>query len=229
MPKVDNLAKGWIGNVGAKMGAAVVHAARMPTQNILVRESMQGQCDGAMANVKMLPPITSKRSPGCFSDVLHNIVEGNLDLQLVVVRPSGEDLLHLFEYAHPTLDADGRQHTVYLENLDDDGCSDRTVDAHQGASRKNTSWQGRWQHWPCLSMEKDPKLSSPVCSLRSDSPHQWSDHGPGATSTGLWVTHNKDPITIPSLPPPLLIGLSDDRVKGVDCTTPLEVHGEDCG
>ena len=36
------------------------------------------------------------------------------------------------------------------------------------------------------------------------------------------MTHNNDPITIPSLPPPLLIGVSDDRVKGADGTTPLE-------
>ena len=41
------------------------------------------------------------------------------------------------------------------------------------------------------------------------------------------MTHNNDPITIPSLPPPLLIGVSDDRVKGADGTTPLEAHGED--
>ena len=64
----------------------------------------------------------------------------------------------------------------------------------------------------------------PVYSLRSDTPHQWSEHGPGTTSAGLWVTHNNDPITIPSLPPPLLIGVSDDRVKGVDGTTPLWRH-----
>ena len=41
------------------------------------------------------------------------------------------------------------------------------------------------------------------------------------------MTHNNDPITIPSLPPPLLIGVSDDRVKGADGITPLEAHGED--
>ena len=41
------------------------------------------------------------------------------------------------------------------------------------------------------------------------------------------MTHNNDPITIPSLPPPLLIGVSDDRVKGAHCTTLLEAHGED--
>ena len=41
------------------------------------------------------------------------------------------------------------------------------------------------------------------------------------------MTHNNDPITILSLPPPLLIGVSDDRVKGADGTTPLEAHGED--
>ena len=78
-----------------------------------------------------------------------------------------------------------------------------------------------------LSMEKDPSLSSPAYSLRRDPPHQWSKRGPGTTSVGLWVTHNNDPITIPSLPPPLLIGASDDRVRGADCTTPLEAHGED--
>ena len=78
-------------------------------------------------------------------------------------------------------------------------------------------------------MEKDPSLSSPVYSVRSDSPHQWSEHGPGTTSAGLWVTHNNDTIAIPSLPPPLLIGVShDDRVKGADGTTPLEPHGDDC-
>ena len=76
-------------------------------------------------------------------------------------------------------------------------------------------------------MQTDPSLSSPVYSLRSDSPHQCSEHGPGTTSAGLWVTYNNNPITIASLPPPLLIGVSDDRVKGADCTTPLEAHGGD--
>ena len=80
---------------------------------------------------------------------------------------------------------------------------------------------------PLRSMEKDPSLSSPVYSLRSDSPQQWSEHGPRTTPAGLWVTHNNDPITIPSLPLPLLLGVSDDRVKGANCTTPLEAHGED--
>ena len=89
MPKLDNLAKGWIGNVASKTGVAVVHAAKMPTQYILARESMQVQCDGTMADVKMLPAFTSKRSPRCFSDVFHDILEGNPDLQLVVVRPNG--------------------------------------------------------------------------------------------------------------------------------------------
>ena len=227
MPKVDNLAKGLIGSVGAKTGAAVVHAAKIPTQYILARHSMQVQCDGAMADVKMLPAFTAKRSPGGFSDVLHDILEGNPNLQVVVVRPSGEDLEHPFEYAQATVDADGRQETVYLENLDDDGCSDLRANAPQGASRKNTSWQGPLQHRLCLSMEKDPSLSSPVYSLRSDSPHQWSEHGPGTTSAGLWMTHNNDPITIPSLAPPLLIGVSDDCVKGAECTTAPEAHGED--
>ena len=110
MPKVDNLAKGWIGSVGAKTGAAVVHAAKMPTQYILERESsVQFFLCSACANT------------GCFSDVLHDILEGNPDLLVVVVRPSGEDLEHLFEYAQATVDGDGRQETVYLENLDDDG------------------------------------------------------------------------------------------------------------
>ena len=57
--------------------AAVVHAAKMPTRYILARENMQVQCDGAMADVKMLPAFTAKRSPGCFSDILHDILEGN--------------------------------------------------------------------------------------------------------------------------------------------------------
>ena len=41
------------------------------------------------------------------------------------------------------------------------------------------------------------------------------------------MTNNDDPIPIPSLPPPLVIGVLDDRVKGSDGTTPLEAHGED--
>ena len=138
MPKVDNLAKGWIGSVGSKTGAAVVHAAKMPTQYILARESMQVQCDGTMADVKMQPAFTSKRSTGCFGDVLHDILEGNPHLQLVVVRPSCEDVEHLFEYTATTVDGDGSQAMVYLENLDD-GCLDLRADAPQGASWKNTS------------------------------------------------------------------------------------------
>ena len=227
MPKVDNLAKGWIGSVGAKTGAAVVHAAKMRTQYILVRESMQVQCDDAMADVKMLPAFTAKRSPACFSDVLHDILEGNVDLQLSVVRPSGEDLEHLFVYAQATVDRDGRHETVCLENPDDDGCLNLRADAPQGAFGKNTSWQGPLQHRLCLSMEKDPSLSSPVYCLRRHSPHQRREHGPRTTSAGLWVTHRDNPITIPSLPPPLLFGVSDSRVKGADGTTPLEPNGED--
>ena len=76
-------------------------------------------------------------------------------------------------------------------------------------------------------MEKDPSLSSPVYTLPSYSPHQWSDYGLGTTSAGLLVTQNNDPITIPSLPPSLLIGASDGRIKVADGTTPLEAHGED--
>ena len=109
MPKVNTLAKGCIGSVGTKTGTTVVHIAKMPTQHILTRDSMQVQCDGAMADIRMLPAFTSKRSPACFSDVLHDILEGNPDLQLVVVRPSGEVLEHLFEYAQATVDRDGRQ------------------------------------------------------------------------------------------------------------------------
>ena len=116
MPKVDNLGKGWIGSVGAKMGAVVVHAAKMTTEYILAGESMQVQCDGAMADVKMLPAFTAKRSPGCFSDVLNDILERHPHLQLVVVRPTGDDLEHLFEYAQATVDGEVRQQTVYLEN-----------------------------------------------------------------------------------------------------------------
>ena len=41
------------------------------------------------------------------------------------------------------------------------------------------------------------------------------------------MTHNNDPITIPSLPPPLLIGPSDNHVRGANRTTPLEEQGED--
>ena len=122
-----------------------------------------GRCRAGRAHAKtLLPAFTAKRSPGCFSDVLHDILEGNPHMQLVVVRPSGEDLEHLFEYAQATVDGYGRQETVYLDNLDDDGCLDLRVDAPQGASRKNTSWQGPLQHRLCLSMEKDPSLSSPV-------------------------------------------------------------------
>ena len=49
----------------------------------------------------------------------------------------------------------------------------------------------------------------------------------GTTSTGLWVTHNKDPITIPCLPPRVFFEASYDRVKGADLTTPLEAHGHE--
>ena len=102
---------------------------------------MQVQCGGTMADVKLLPAFTSKPSPRCLSDVLHNILEGNPDLQLVVVRPGGEDLEHLSEYTAATIDSKGRQETMYLEDLDD-RCLDLRADAPQGASRKNTSWHG---------------------------------------------------------------------------------------
>ena len=121
--------------MGTKTGAAVVHAAKMPTQYIFARENIKMQCDGTMADVGM-PAFTSKRSPRCFSDVLHDILEGNPTLQLVVIRPSGEGLEPLFEYTSATVDGDGRQETVYLKNVED-GCRDLGVDAPQGASRTN--------------------------------------------------------------------------------------------
>ena len=188
---------------------------------------MQVQCDGATAVVKKLPAVTIKRSPGCFSDVLHDILEGNPDVQLVVVRPSGGDAEHLFESAQATVDGDGRQETVYLENLDDYACLDLRADAPQGAPRKNKTWQVPLQHRLCLSMEKDPGWSRPVYSLRSDSPHQWSAHGPRTSRAGLWVMNKNGPITIPCLPTLLMIGVSDDHVKGANGATQLEAHGED--
>ena len=186
------------------------------------------QCDGTMADVKMLVAFTSQRSPGCFNDVLHDILEGNPNLQLVVVRPNGEDLQHLFEYTTATVNGEGRQETVCLENLDD-GCLDLCTDAPQGASRKNTSWRGPLQHRLCLSMEKDPSLSSPVYPLRSDSPHQWSEHGPGTTCAVLWGIHHNNPITIledlPGLSAGVLYhnfaGLSSRSLTG--CKRPLRV------
>ena len=74
------------------------------------------QCTGTKGDVKMLPAFTSKRSPGCFSDVLQDTLEGNPHLQLVVVRPSGEDPKHLFQFTAGTVDGGGRQEMVYLEN-----------------------------------------------------------------------------------------------------------------
>ena len=63
-----------------KTGATVVHAAKIPMQYFLLRENIQVQCDGTMADVKLLPAFTPKRSPGCVSDVLHDILEGNPNL-----------------------------------------------------------------------------------------------------------------------------------------------------
>ena len=110
----------------------------------------------------MLPVFTSKQSPRCFTNVLHDALRGNPDPQLVVVRPSGKDLWHLFEYS-TTVDGASCQETVYLETLED-GCLDLPAHAPQGASRKNTPWQRPLQHRLRLSMEKDPSLSSPVDS-----------------------------------------------------------------
>ena len=59
---------------------------------------MRVQCDGTMVDIKMLHAFTSKRSPWCFSHVLHDILEKNVNPQLVVVRRNGEDLEHMFEY-----------------------------------------------------------------------------------------------------------------------------------
>ena len=49
----------------------------------------------------------------------------------------------------------------------------------------------------------------------------------GTTSVALWVTHNNDFIGIPSVPPPLLIRVSNEGVKGMDYITPPEARGED--
>ena len=35
------------------------------------------QCDGTMADANVLPVFTSKRSLGCFSDVLYDILEAH--------------------------------------------------------------------------------------------------------------------------------------------------------
>ena len=122
---------------------------------------MEVHCNGTMADVKMLPEFTSKRSPGSLSDSLYNNLEGNPGLQPQVVRGNGEDPEHQFEYTTATVDRDGRQGKVYQENQED-GYVDRRVDAPQRASRKNTSWQGVLRHRLCLSMEKDPSLTSRV-------------------------------------------------------------------
>ena len=45
-------------------------------------------------------------------------------------------------------------------------------------------------------------------------------------SAGLWVTHNSNPVTTSSLPPPLLIGVSNEHVKGAHGTTQPEVNGD---
>ena len=66
MPKVDNLAKGWIGSVATKTGATVLHATQMPTQHISRKEIMRVECDATIADIKMLPAFTPKRSLGCF-------------------------------------------------------------------------------------------------------------------------------------------------------------------
>ena len=38
-----------------------------------------------------------------------------------------------------------------------------------------TPWQGPLPHKICRSVEKDPSLSSPLYSLQSNFPHQWSN------------------------------------------------------
>ena len=83
-------------SVGSKMGVMRAHATKMPTQYILARECMQVQWDGTIADVKTLPSFTSNQSVACFNDVLQDVLEGNVNLQVVVVRPNEEDLEHLF-------------------------------------------------------------------------------------------------------------------------------------
>ena len=138
--------------------------------------------------------------------------------------PSGEDLEHVFEYTAAAVKggAGAKRRCTWRTWMTGAWTSERMHPkwplgkAHHGKDLCSIAFACPW-----------PSLSSPVYSLQSDSPHQWSEHGPGTASAGLWVTHNKDPIAIPSLPPALLIGVSDDRVKGEDGTTPVEAHGED--
>ena len=42
----------------SRLGVAVVYATKMPTQYILARQYMRVQCDGTVADVKMLPAFT---------------------------------------------------------------------------------------------------------------------------------------------------------------------------
>ena len=149
-------------------------------------------------------------------------------MQQVVVWPNGEDLEHVFEYSAAVVGLESRQETVYVEDLDN-RYLDLCADASQGASRENTSVQRRLQHRLWLSIETHAILSSLAHSLRSDSSPQWSEHGPEKTPNGLWVTHNNDPITIPSLPPPLLTGFSNDPGKETKTNnaTLLEARAED--
>ena len=67
-------------------------------------------------------------------------MERNPDPQLVVVQANGEELEHLFEYRAAIVDSEGRQETLYLEDLDHK-CVDLRAAAAQGALAKNTSWQ----------------------------------------------------------------------------------------
>ena len=101
--------------------AVVVHVAQMH--------------GGAMANVKSVPSFTAKRTPGCSSDVLQNLLETNSNLKVAMMPPNGEDTHHLFEYTAPTVDSEGGQETVYLEHLQE-GLLDLCSVAPQGAARK---------------------------------------------------------------------------------------------
>ena len=126
------------------------------------------QCDGAMVDVKMLPAFTAKRSPGCFNDVLHDILERNPNLQLLVVRPSGEDLEHLLEYAQATVVADGRYETVYLEKLDDDGCLDLRADAPQALGK--THHAKDLCSTPCACPWRRIQVCQPPCTPSEATP-----------------------------------------------------------
>ena len=62
----------------------------------------RGGCqDAARVHLQAMPRVLHRRST--------HIFEGNPNVQLVVVQPSGEDLEHLFEYIPASVEGDGRQ------------------------------------------------------------------------------------------------------------------------